>query len=167
VVTNNAVIDNSDGPDGPVHLSSPPMTGSLTLFQQEGMNPLGRRLLSLPGGIHFRNVALTLNCREDRPLAAALVAKCSHTLEFLHITCELLGTSVRHRVRTKGLLLFLAEERSASIDLSKAVRLESVYLGVSSESVDWISMALQTITPEHKDLRTSLDLRAFLHGPRQ
>ena len=102
MLTNKTVIDDSHGPDGlsTAHPSSPPMTGSLILFQQDGMMPIGRRLLSLPGGIHFQKLTLTLRCREDHSLAAALVAECFHTLEYLYISCDLLGTSVRYCVRT-------------------------------------------------------------------
>jgi len=102
VLTDREVIDDSDGPDGlstPAHPSSPPMTGSLILIQREGSIPLGRRLLSLPGGIHFQKLTLTLRCWEDHSLAAALVAECSHTIKYLYISCELLGTSVRYCVR--------------------------------------------------------------------
>ena len=56
--------DNDDNPDMLLPIiqpSSPPMlTGSLELLLMDGgMEPLTRRLLSLPGGIHFRKLALT------------------------------------------------------------------------------------------------------------
>ena len=58
-------------------------------------------------------------------------------------------------IRAGNSLLFLAESGSASIDLSKATRLKDVdfRIGAKSGSVDRITMALRTITPEHRDLR--------------
>jgi hypothetical protein len=77
---------------------SPPMfTGSLDLCLSEGMEPFfARRLLSLPGGIHFRKLTLTWLHEEDYLLTTALVEGCSHTLEFLEIDWNLVGTFTRH-----------------------------------------------------------------------
>jgi hypothetical protein len=58
------------------------------------MELITRRLLSLPGGIHFRKLTLTWSDEQDLSLAMALVEKCSHTLESLNVTCNPLGTSV-------------------------------------------------------------------------
>ena len=71
---------------------SPPMTGSLTINQENGMGSIVRRLLSLPGGIHFRRVSLRLCGGEDDLLATALVKECSHTLESLELLCGFHGT---------------------------------------------------------------------------
>jgi len=49
------------------------------------MKPLARFLLSLPGGVHFRRLGLTLVSKEDLPLATALVVECSRTLKCLYI----------------------------------------------------------------------------------
>ena len=68
--------------------STPPMTGYLYLFRRKGLKPLARRLLSLPGGIHFQNIFLTLHYEEDYSLATALVEGCSHVLKSLNIICE-------------------------------------------------------------------------------
>ena len=59
------------------------------------------------------------------------------------------------RVRTGGLLLLPVDppQGSASTDLSKATKLRDVVFQVGSQRVRWITTALQTITPEHKDLR--------------
>ena len=59
-------------------------------------------------------------------------------------------------VRTDNLLLFLGEPGIASIDLSKATKLKEVVFGLDSWSVKWITTALQTITPEHQDIRQIL-----------
>ena len=40
-----------------------------------------------------------------------------------------------------------------SIDLSKAARLKGSAFRVESQRVDWITMALQTIVPEHRDFQ--------------
>jgi hypothetical protein len=43
--------------------------------------------------------------------------------------------------------------RPASIDLSNATKLKDVDIRLNSWSVEWIVMALRTITPKHRDLR--------------
>jgi hypothetical protein len=48
---------------------------------------------------------------------------------------------------------FPGEPGSASIDLSKATKLKDVVFRLVSWSVEWITIPLQTITPEHQDLR--------------
>jgi hypothetical protein len=76
--------------------SSPPMfTGSLGLYLEAGMEPSAHRLLSLPGGIHFRMLALMWTYEEDLSGIMGLVNGCAHTLEFLDIS-DLLGTSTRY-----------------------------------------------------------------------
>jgi len=93
-------IDDGDGSDGPstfVRSSNPPvLTGSLKLFLEGGMRPIASRLLSIPGGIHFRNLTLTWNLVEDLLSITALVGTCSRTLESLTVTCNLDGTPVRY-----------------------------------------------------------------------
>ena len=98
----NLTVDNYEpvyGPDGPssvVHpLSSPTFTGSLELFMRGGMEPIVRRALSLPGGIHFRRLTLKWYREEDPTLTMGLVEECSHTLEYLGITCGLICTPTR------------------------------------------------------------------------
>ena len=44
-----------------------------------------RRLLSLPGGVHFRRLVLGLYLEEDLLATATLIEACSHTLECLDI----------------------------------------------------------------------------------
>jgi hypothetical protein len=73
--------------------TSPVFTGSLEVYISRGMMTFTRRLLSLPGGTHFRNLALTWTHGDDSSLTMALVDGCSHTLECLDITCNPLGTS--------------------------------------------------------------------------
>jgi hypothetical protein len=70
-------------------------TGTLELYLKEGMRPFARRLLTLPDGIHFRNLTLTCLREGDLSSTTALVEGCSHTLESLNITCNPLGASVQ------------------------------------------------------------------------
>jgi len=92
------IINEDDGSDGlPTifqPLNPPVFTGSLRLTMT-GLASIGRRLLSLPGGIHFRKFRSTWDRGEDIPLVAALVERCSHTLESLDIGCDPLGASIR------------------------------------------------------------------------
>jgi len=96
------LADNNHGPDEPRTTtqpsSSPVFTGSLRLLLGGRANRLAHRLLSLPGGIYFRELDLTWFRERDLLLATALVGKCSHTLESLDITCygTLASLSIRH-----------------------------------------------------------------------
>ena len=56
-------------------------------------------------------------------------------------------------VRTDNLLLLPGESRSAPVDLSKATKLKDVTFRPGLQRVEWVIRALQTITPEHRDLR--------------
>jgi hypothetical protein len=55
--------------------------------------------------------------------------------------------------RTHCLLRFPDESKSTSIDLSKATKLKRVEFQPTSWTVQWIIVALQTITPKHRDFR--------------
>ena len=84
-------IDDCDGSHGlptVVQPSNQPMTGSLQLFERGGMGSIARRLMSLPGGLRFRQLALKWSMEEDVLLTAALVEECSRTLEYLEIACS-------------------------------------------------------------------------------
>jgi hypothetical protein len=48
---------------------------------------------------------------------------------------------------------FLGEDGSTSIDLSRAIRLKDMVFWPNSRSVKWITMALETITRNHRYLR--------------
>jgi len=105
----NTSTDDGGGPNGLptiVRTPSPPVfTGSLHLFlSQGGMSLMTRWLLSLPGGIHFREFTSTWFHDEDPSLTMALVEKCSRTIETLDITSHL-RTSIRH-CRPHRLLTF-------------------------------------------------------------
>jgi hypothetical protein len=64
--------------------TSPKLTGSLNLTNFEGISPVVRRLLDLPGGLHFAKVAVA-SIDADAGLTTDLVARCSDTLESLSI----------------------------------------------------------------------------------
>jgi hypothetical protein len=53
---------------------------------------------------------------------------------------------------TDSLLRFTGESSPALIDLSKATKLKEVVFWPRQRSVEWVIMALQTITPEHQGL---------------
>ena len=59
------------------------------------MDLIIRRLLSLPGGIHFQKLTLTWRHVEDILVTTELVEGYSSTLESLDVTCDL---DVRVRV---------------------------------------------------------------------
>jgi len=114
--------------------------------------PITSRLLSLPAGIHFRKLTLTWYHEEDLSLTMGLVEECSHTLESLDINHTVRCASIWY-LRPNIQLNSVVKLGSASIDLSKAARLKDVAFRAKSQSVKWITMALHTITPEHRDLR--------------
>ena len=95
-----APIDNSDDPDGlstadhPTNL--PVFTGSLGLVTRGGMEPIVRRLLSLPGCLRFRKIALTWYHEKDPMLTVGLLNECSDTLESLKIARNTHGAFIRH-----------------------------------------------------------------------
>jgi len=100
-VTGNRTLvgdgDSSDGPPTSVQPANPPMfTGSLGFFLEGGMKTIAGRLLSMPGGIHFRKFTLTWFYAEDLSSVTALVGECSHTLESLGITCAFDGASIQY-----------------------------------------------------------------------
>ena len=148
-------VDDDDlhGQQAVASSTSPIFTGSLDLYLKEGMAPIIRWLLSLPGGIHFRKLTLTWVHEGDSSLTTALVERCSHTLESLDITCHLtsVGKLVRHLFLHRYLLQFLVE--SPLSDLSKATKLNDVTFRLGSWSVKWIVRVLQTITTEHRDIQ--------------
>jgi hypothetical protein len=73
----------------------PMFTGSLEVNILGGMESFTRRLLSLPGGIHFQKLTLTYFREEHIPSVVALVEGCSYSLESLDIY-DARGTHVRH-----------------------------------------------------------------------
>ena len=98
VITSDEVVaedgDGSDGLPTVIQPSNPPMfTGCLKL-ETTGLKPITRQLLSLPGGIHFRNFTVMWKHEEDISWTAAFVERCSHTLESLDIACDPYGAVI-------------------------------------------------------------------------
>ena len=73
------------GQQAVIPLISPALTGCLELYIYSGIGNPTRRLLDLPGGLHFRTLALSWSQEDDHRWIAELVARCSHTLESLDI----------------------------------------------------------------------------------
>jgi hypothetical protein len=69
-------------------LTSPKFTGFLLLKGK--MAPMIRRLLALPGGLHFSQI--TMGCVNFESMAS-LISGCSHTLESFSLDCGLSGLS--------------------------------------------------------------------------
>jgi len=95
----DAPIDTRNSPDGPSTVIQPPstpvFTGTLCICGDwRGIKSIAHRLLSLPGGIHFRKLGLDWYKEEDILLTIGLVEECSHTLESLDITCAFSGESM-------------------------------------------------------------------------
>ena len=92
-------IGSGDDPDWQLTVTQPmrpPMfTGSLKLFAMGRMEPFIRRLLSLPGGVHFWKLKLTWLRGEDLSLITGLVGGCYRTLESFDMTCNSLHAFVR------------------------------------------------------------------------
>ena len=96
VIASSGWADESGGPNrSPTTTqpsNSPAFTGSLKL-SRAGIKYVPRPLLSLPGGIHFRELSFTWR-REEAPLAIALVEGCSRTLQSLIVSDGLDGMSI-------------------------------------------------------------------------
>jgi len=76
--------------------STPAFTGTLFIYNTGGMKSVADQLLSLMGGIHFRELVLYWYKEEDILSTIGLVEECSHTLESLYITCASFGVSIRY-----------------------------------------------------------------------
>ncbi|KAF9645274.1 hypothetical protein BDM02DRAFT_3205327 [Thelephora ganbajun] len=122
--------------------ASPAFTGTLELdlFPMEG---IVRRLLDLPNGLHFRRLVFSSRDQEDLRRMEELVAACSDTLECLDVMYYLFTYT-----------------SPASVDLSKATKLRDVVFRPASLNIAWITMVLQNVSPEHRNLqRISIYLR--------
>lgn len=67
--------------------TAPPLTGALELYLTDGMEPVTRRLLELPNGVHFQKLECTLFLDDDIRCTTAMVEECSDTLESVKIEC--------------------------------------------------------------------------------
>ena len=88
ITDNNDGSDGPDEPDEPPNVVSPipqPLSGALEVFLSFGTRATLRRLLDLPGGLHFRELELSWYGGRDLPNVAEMVVACSDTLERLQI----------------------------------------------------------------------------------
>jgi hypothetical protein len=159
IVFHGTSADNGDGPeeDEVPTATQPPnplmFTGSLELYLKGGMEPFTHRLLSRPGGIHFRKLALTWIYEEDLLETMTLVKGCSYTLESLDISCNLLGMSIRLMCPPRCSLSFLGQPMPAPIDLLKMTKLKALVFRLNWWTIGWVATTLQAITPKHRDFR--------------
>ena len=131
-----------------------PMTGFLDLSRwYPWLGFIANWLLSLPGGIHFCKLAVQCSKPQDILVATKLVEECSHTLEYIEIDYDYDGTPIWYPLPHRQLIFGSASWESDSLDLSKANRLKHSVFRVESDLVDWVTMALRTIKPEHRDFR--------------
>ena len=146
-------VGNDSNPHGPrtiVPSTSPSFTGSLDLAILGGMWSAASQLLELPNGLHFRKLAFLWDHVEDLWWIMELVVRCSHTLESLDIKCAFHRTFGGICTRTNGLSVLLVVPELASLNFSKATKLREAVFRPESKSIEWITMALQTITHEHQ-----------------
>ena len=83
------INDNDlDGPQTVVPSSTPPpFTGLLDICLLRGIAGAARLLLSLPNGLHFRELRLQWYLQADLRYIVQLVTACSDTLELLDVAC--------------------------------------------------------------------------------
>ena len=142
---------NPHGPQAVAPSTSPVFTGSLDFQVCGGAGRTVRRLLELPNGLHFRKLVLSWD--QDLRWIAELVVMCSHTLESLAITDTTICTFVRICACTDSLFLSPVGPVLGSLNFSKATKLRDLVFRPKQQAIKWVAMALQTITPDHKDLR--------------
>ena len=133
----------------------PPLTGILELVQLEGMEPTARLLLDLPNGLHFRDLTLSWIQEGGIQWINAVIVECSDSVESLHLTYHPDGAVawlLRRNQHLTPVFLFAGNSTRFSIDLSKAMRLEDIQLWFGPLSPQWITVALHTVTSEHRDL---------------
>jgi len=136
--------------------TSPVLTGTLELHRTHGMEAIARRLLGLPNGLHFRKLMCTWCLEGDLRWMMALLVGCSDTLECVDISDSLIGTFLGFCAGTSHSLEppFTPENpQTASIDFSEATKLREVVFRPKLLHIAWVIMAVQTITPKHKDLQ--------------
>ena len=149
-----ALLKNGDDPDGSqaVVPSVPPaLTGTLNLVIHGGMEYTTRQLLDLPNGLHFRKLMFSWFEEEDLEWIMKLVNECSDSLE--HLNVDRFGAFLLILGWGCGLPSPAGDPSPASLDLSNAKKLGGVTFWSISVKVEWITTALQTITPEHREFR--------------
>ena len=139
--------------DTKVTPSKPPkFSGSLCLAVFREMRIMANHLLSLPSGIHFRELILPWICDQDMPSMMDLISACSHTLESLHVLNHTKRMRFHSLLRVLPRLTLSVEGNTRhSLDLSSALNLKSVVFrcGMPSLNVDWITIAVESIKSSH------------------
>ena len=138
----------------------PPLTGSLVFDIFGRAQDIVRQLLDLPNGLHFRCLTLTWDRKMDGLWIAELLARCSRTVESLSVGYTSRRAFIRVCLSINNSFSFQVWSEPGSLDLSKATKLRELVFRPESGSVKWISVALRTITSEHRDLR-----RITVHMP--
>ncbi|KAF9644822.1 hypothetical protein BDM02DRAFT_3190267 [Thelephora ganbajun] len=120
--------------------TSPVLTGTLRVHLPESMEYATRRLLNLPGGLHFWKLECSCYFESNLQWMSALVAGCSDTLECVDIEYWISPPSEQVGPPT------------VSIDLSRATKLKEAVFRSNTLRVAWLVLALQSITSEHRYL---------------
>ena len=143
---------------------SPVFTGTLDLSLDGGKDRMANWLLSLPNGLHFRKIVTRWFHTEDAQSTNALMAGCSDTLECLIVAISrpIPRSSVLFWDLVHDSLSPLDHPYTTPVDLSKAKRLVKVFFVPWANSVEWVTLALQTITFTHQDPR-ELSINVFYY----
>ena len=147
------------GPQTAIPLTLPALTGCLELHVSGGMERPIRHLLDLPGGLRFRRLVLSWFEEGDLRWITELVARCTDTLQSLHLSCHPPCVFVLVHRWGRSLSLSAGDSGPTSVDLSKVAKLRYAVFLPQSPAVAWITAALQTIT-KHRDLR-----HVLIHAP--
>ena len=108
-------------------------------------------------GVYLQKLNLS-GSEWDTQQSTILLDACSDTLEDIDVSPTIVrGTSHFHFCCATGARLkpvsHLGDSPASSIDFLKATKLKNVSLRCGTSSIVWITMALNTITLEHKYLR--------------
>ena len=150
----NECHESNDAHDGQAtvvqSLAPPSLTGSLELDVWVQADFMISRLLSVPGGLHFRRLRLRLSVQRDASPIAALVEGCRFTLESLEVDYQLLLRTFIHHLYSNQRLISFADP--PLVDLSKATHLKDIAF-VCKSNPKWITASLRTITHNHRNFQ--------------
>ena len=127
---------------------------AVDLSPSKTLERTARKLLGSPNGLHFRTIVLSFSHGVDIQWITALVVGCSRTLESLTIMSSMDGAFVYFPLSGCSPFPFKDTSGQPSIDLTEATKLGDVLFdSFSSWNVEWMTLTLQTITPNHRNLR--------------
>ena len=151
--------------DGFQPSTSPALTGTLELNLKRRMEPTARLLLDLPNGLHFRKLVCRWEIEENVLWTRALVEACSDTLERVDLQVwNSASPSFPLRPGPQLNLVFAAARWNTSLDFSNTPRLKEVVFRVKTRSAVWMTLALETITPDHRDFH-QITIHVPEYGP--